>query len=122
LIPPLVIEGDVQGGRVGHVFGREHHNFSEVTVTGSLLFRTPVRGRARFVAGGGLALQRAHTEFEEPPFGRVDRVDTFNLLHGRIGADWDASTRLVIRTDAVLWIGGGLDWVIGGRMGLGYRF
>jgi hypothetical protein len=28
----------------------------------------------------------------------------------------------VIRTDAVGWIGEGLDWVVGGRVGLGYRF
>jgi hypothetical protein len=122
LIPRLVVEGDLHRGRVDHVFGRQHHSFTEVTVTGSLLFRTPVRGTAHFIAGGGLARQRAHTKFDEPPFARIDRVETLNLLHGRIGAEWDASTRLAIRTDAVLWIGGGLDWIAGARVGIGYRF
>jgi hypothetical protein len=122
LTPRLVIEGDVHGGRVEHVFGREHHNFTQVTITGSLLFRAPVGRRGHVVAGGGLALQRAHTEFDEPRLGRVDKVETLNLVHGRIGADWDASSRLVILTSAVLWIGGGLDWVAGARIGLGYRF
>jgi hypothetical protein len=28
----------------------------------------------------------------------------------------------VIRTDFVLWMGEGLDWVAGGRAGVGYRF
>jgi hypothetical protein len=122
LAPWLVVEGDVHGGRVAQVFGREHHDFSEVTVTGSLLFRAPARGPVHFVAGGGLARQRAHSEFDVPPFGRVDRVETVNLLHGRIGAEWDVSSRVVLRTDAVLWLGGGLDWIAGGRVGLGYRF
>lgn len=122
LAPRLVIEGHVHGARVDHVFGRQNHVFSEVTLTGSLLVRAPSRGRVHFVAGGGVALQRAHTEFDEPPIGRVDDVETIRLLHGRVGADWDASSRMVIRADAVLWMGGGLDWVVGGRVGLGYRF
>jgi hypothetical protein len=122
LTPHLVIEGDVQGGRVEHVFGRRHHDFTELTMTASLLFRAPSRGRIHFIAGGGLALQRAHTVIDEPPFRGIDEVERLNLWHGRIGADWDASRRLVIRTDAVAWIGEGLDWVVGGRVGLGYRF
>jgi hypothetical protein len=72
--------------------------------------------------GGGLGLQRAHTVVDEPPLGRVDEVKRLNLVHGRIGADWDVFRRLVIRTDAVVWLGEGLDWVVGGRVGLGYRF
>jgi hypothetical protein len=122
ITPRLVVEGDVHGGHVGQVFGRERHDFSQVTITGSLLFRAPARGSAHFVAGGGLALQRAHTEFDEPPIPRVDRTETVRLLHGRIGADWDISSRLVIRTHGVFWMGGGLDWVVGARVGLGYRF
>jgi len=62
-----------------------------------------------------LALQWAHTEFNEAPFGRVDRVETVRLLHGTIGADWDLSSRVVLRTEGVLWFGAGLDWVVGGR-------
>jgi hypothetical protein len=65
LTPHLVIEGDVQGGRVEHVFGRRHHDFTELTMTASLLFRAPSRGRIHFIAGGGLALQRAHTVIDE---------------------------------------------------------
>jgi hypothetical protein len=29
---------------------------------------------------------------------------------------------MVIRTEGVLWFGEGLDWVVGARAGLGYRF
>jgi hypothetical protein len=123
LTPRLMIEGDVHRGRVEHVFGRSHHDFTELTVTGSLLFRVPAGGRIHFLTGGGFARQRAHTVvLDEPSFGRVDQVEWLNLLHGRLGADWDVSGRLVIRTEAVMWIGSGLDWVSGGRIGLGYRF
>jgi hypothetical protein len=121
LTPYLVVEGEVHAGRVNHVFGRENHAFSEVTATGSVLFRAAV-GNAAFVAGGGLALQRAHTELNEPSFPAIDRAETLRLFHGRIGADWDVSDRVVIRTQAVLWMGAGLDWVVGGRVGVGYRF
>ena len=122
LTPWLVVEGDVHTGRVTQVFGREQHDFSQVTYTGSLLFRSSPDARAHFVAGGGVALQRAHTDFNEAPFGRVDRVETVRLLHGSMGADWDLSSRVVLRTEGVLWFGAGLDWVVGGRVGLGYRF
>lgn len=87
-------------------------------MTGSLLFRVPAGGKIHFVSGGGLARQWAHTVVNEPPFGRVGEVEWLNLLHGRIGADWDVSGRLVIRTDAVVWIGEGLDWMVSGRVGL----
>lgn len=120
--PSLAIEGDVHGGRVGRVFGQPDHTFSEVTITGSLLFRTPAHGRLHFLAAGGWALQRARSEFVHESLGRIDHVETIRLIHGRIGAEWDASSRFVIRTDAVLWFGGGLDWIIGGRLGVGYRF
>jgi len=122
LTPYLVLEGDVHGARVENVFGRAYHIFSPMTLTGSVLFRTPAQGRVHFVTGGGVALQRAHIEFNEPPFAPVDRTETLRRLHGRIGADWDLSDRLVLRTHAVLWMGAGLDWVFGGRAGLGYRF
>jgi hypothetical protein len=122
LAPGLLVEADVQGGRVNHVFGRRHHEFTEVTITGSLLWRAPRGGRIHFVTGGGLAMQRAHTVIDEPPFTPVDDVERLTLLHGKAGADWDVSRRLVIRSEAVLWMGGGLDWVVGGRVGLGYRF
>jgi hypothetical protein len=122
LAPWLVIEGDVHRGRVEHVFGHRHHEFSELTTTGSLLVRVPSAGRIHFVTGAGLAMQRAHTVVNEPPFGRIDEIEWLNLLHSSIGADWDVSRRLMIRTDAVVWIGEGLDWVAGGRVGLGYRF
>lgn len=122
LTPNLAIEGDVHTGRVSHVFGRENHDFSQVTMTGSLLFVVPAGARVRFLTGGGLGLQRAHTAFNEPPIGPVDDVETIRLFHGRGGVEWDVSKRVVIRTDAVLWMGGGLDWVLGGRFGVGYRF
>ena len=122
LTPNIAIEGDVHTGRVNHVFGREHHDFSETTLTGSLLFLVPAGGNVRFLAGGGLGLQRAHTVFNEPPIGPVDEVETIRLLYGRVGAEFSASRRIVIRTDAALWMGGGLDWVFGGRVGVGYRF
>jgi hypothetical protein len=122
LTPHLSVEGDVHGGRVTHVFGRADHDFTQMTFTGSLLFRMPARGPVHFVAGGGMAVQRAHIEYDEPPFSPVDRVETLSLLHGKVGADWDISDRLVLRTHGVLWMGGGLDWVFGARVGLGYRF
>jgi len=122
LTPRLVVEGDVHGGRVENVFGRQQHDFTELTFTGSLLFRAPVRGRVHLLAGGGLAVQRAHIEFNEPPIPPVDRTETVRLLHGRLGADWELTDRLVIRTHSDLWMGGGRDWVVGARVGLGYRF
>jgi hypothetical protein len=122
LTPRLVVEGDVHGGRVTNVFGRANHDFSQLTLTGSLLFRTPVAGRVHVVAGGGVAMQRAHIEINEPTFPPVDAVETIRLLHGRVGTDWDISNRLVLRTHGVMWIGGGLDWVVGARVGVGYRF
>ena len=67
-------------------------------------------------------MQRVHIEFNEPSIPRVDRTDSVRLLHGRLGADWDLTDRLVLRTHGVLWMGAGLDWVVGGRVGLGYRF
>jgi hypothetical protein len=122
LSPHLLVEADVHTGRVEHVFGRPQHDFTEATFTGSLLFRSGAAPGLHFVAGGGLAAQRAHTEFDEPPIGRIDRTETVRLLHGRLGVDWDATDRLVLRTHGVLWMGGGLDWVAGLRVGLGVRF
>jgi hypothetical protein len=117
----LVVEGDVHRARVSHVFGRDHHDFTETMVTGSLLFRsTPDRG-VHFIAGGGAGLQRAHTAADDLRF-RIDRIESIRFMHGRIGAEWDTSRRVVIRAEGVTWFGGGLDWVVGARAGLGYRF
>ena len=121
LTPRLVVEGDVHTARVSHVFGRDRHDFTETTFTASLLFRSTPDGRAHFIAGGGAGLQRAHTDVDDPPF-RIDRTETIRLLHGRIGAEWDISSRMAIRTEGVMWFGEGLDWVVGARAGLGYRF
>ncbi len=121
LTPRLVVEGDVHTARVSHVFGRDHHDFTETTFTGSLLFRSTPDGRAHFLAGGGAGLQRAHTDADDPRF-RIDRTETIRLLHGRIGAEWDISSRMTIRTEGVMWFGEGLDWVVGARAGFGYRF
>ena len=118
----LLLEGEVHGARVRHVFGRERHDFSVLTVTGSLLFRSSPERRAHFVGGAGVALQRAHTEFDMPPVGHVDRTETLRLMHGRGGVEWDVSGRVLIRSEAMLWLGGGLDWVLGGRVAVGYRF
>ena len=117
----LVVEGDVHSARVSHVFGRDHHDFTESTFTGSLLFRSTPDGPAHIIAGGGAGLQRAHTDVDDPPF-RIDRTETIRLLHGRIGAEWDVSSRMAIRTEGVMWFGEGLDWVVGARAGLSYRF
>ena len=122
LMPWLVAEADLHGARVARVVGRDDHVFTELTFTGSLLYRWLADRRARIVAGGGLAAQRAHSEFTVFPVGHVERTETIRLLHGRGGVEWDASDRVVIRTDAVLWFGAGFDWVLGGRIGVGYRF
>ena len=121
LTPRLVVEGDVHTARASHVFGRDHHDFTETTFTGSLLFRSTPAGHAHFIAGGGAGLQRAHTDADDPRF-RIDRTETIRLLHGRIGAEWNISSRMAIRTEGVMWFGEGLDWVVGARAGLGYRF
>ena len=121
LTPLLVVEGDVHRASVSHVFDRDHHDFTETTFTGSLLFRSTPDGRAHFIAGGGAGLQWAQTDVDEPPF-RIDRTETIRLVHGRIGAEWDVSSRMAIRTEGVLWFGEGIDWVLGARAGLGYRF
>ncbi len=117
----LVVEGDVHTARVSHVFGRDHHDFTETTVTGSLLFRSTPDGRAHFIAGGGAGLQRAHTDADAPPF-RIDRTETVRLLHGRVGAEWNISSRVALTTESVIWFGEGLDWILGVRAGVGYRF
>lgn len=121
LTPRLVVEGDVHAARVTHVFGRDDHEFSETTVTGSLLFRSTPDGRNHFLAGGGAGLQRAHTGVDDPPV-RIDRTGTVRLMHGRIGAERDVSSHLAIRAEAVMWFGEGLDWIVGARAGVAYRF
>jgi hypothetical protein len=120
--PRLVLDADVHGGRVAHVFGREQHDFTQTTFTGSVLFRSSPDARAHFIGGGGFGVQRAHSEFTEAPFGHVDTTETVRLLHGRVGAEWDLSDRVVLRTEGVLWFGEGLDWVTGARAAIGYRF
>jgi len=117
----LVVEGDVHTARVSHVFGRDHHNFTQTTFTGSLLFRSTPDGHAHFIAGGGAGLQRAHTDADDPRF-RIDRTETNRLIHGRIGAEWNISSRVAIGTEGVMWFGKGLDWIVGARARLGYRF
>jgi hypothetical protein len=118
----MVAEVDVQRGAVDHVFGREHHNFDETTITGRIMFRTHPRGPLHVLAGGGLAVQRAHAQFEVPPLARVNRVEWLRLWHGRAGVDCDVTPRLTIRTHGSLSMGGGLDWILGGGVCLGYRF
>ena len=119
---PLVIELDVHRASVEQVFGREQHDFTQLTVTGSLLFRAPLAEKADFLAGGGLGFQRAHTDFTLDPFGRVDRTERIRLLHGKAGLQWDLLDDWAMRAEGVLWMGSGLDWVAGGRVLLGYRF
>ena len=120
--PRLVIEGDLHGAQLEQVFGREQHDFTQVTVTGSLLFRAPLDEKVDFLAGGGLGYQRVHIDFTLDPFGRVERTDTVRLLHGKAGIQWAISDRLGGRVEGVLWMGSGLDWVSGARVALGYRF
>jgi hypothetical protein len=120
--PWLVVEADAHRAHVTRVFGQENHDFSESTFTGSVLFRGNRRERAHLIAGGGLGLQRAHSEFDLPTGARIDDTEIITLFHGRVGGEWDASNRLLIRTDAAFWFGGGLDWIVGGRVAVGYRF
>ena len=122
LTPRLVVDGDVHGATLDHVFGREQHDFSQVTATASLLFRTAGTRGLHFVGGGGFGVQRARVDFTLPSTGRVTRTETLRLLHGRAGMEWDLTDRVVLRTEGVLWFGSGVDWVLGGRAGIGYRF
>jgi len=121
LTPRLVVEGDVHWAGVSHVFGRDRHDFTETTLTGSLLFRSTPNGNGHFIAGGGAGLQWAHIDLDDPPF-RFNGTETIRLLHGRIGGEWDISSRIAIRTEGVMWFGQGLDWVLGARASVGYRF
>ena len=121
LSPRLVVEADVHTARVDHVFGRANHDFTQTTLTASLLFRSNPNGRAHFMSGGGVALQRAHIDIDDPPF-RIDRIETSRFLHGRGGVGFDISNRLAIRSEGVLWFGDGLDWIVGARAGFQYRF
>jgi hypothetical protein len=68
-----------------------------------------------------MGFQRAHTDLDDEGF-RIDKTETIRLLHGRAGAEWEVTKRLAIRTEGVLWFGEGLDWVVGGRAGISYRF
>ena len=122
MVRSLLLEGEVQGAHVRNVFGRPDHDFSELTFTGSLLFRASPERKAHFLAGGGWALQRARIQFDAPPVGHVDRTETLSLVHGRAGVEWDVSRRVLIRGEAVLWFGAGVDWILGGRAIVGYRF
>ena len=59
----------------------------------------------------------------DEPFGPAfPSAETIRLIHGRIGAEWNISSRAAIRAEGVMWFGEGLDWVVGARAGLGYRF
>jgi hypothetical protein len=120
--PRIVVDVDVHRGGVTNVFGREQHDFTQTTFTGSVLFRSTPEARAHFIAGGGLGVQRVRNEFTLPDLGQFDNTDTVRLLHGRAGVEWDLSSRVMLRTEAVAWFGEGLDWVTGARAAIGYRF
>jgi hypothetical protein len=121
LTPRLIVDGDVHIARVSHVFGRDDHNFAETMFTASLLFRSSPNAPVHFIAGGGAGIQWAHTHVDDRQL-QIDRTDTIRLLHGRVGAEWSLSSRIVLRTEGVLWFGEGLDWVMGARGALGWRF
>ena len=123
LTPRLLVEADVETGRVNNVFGRERHDFTQTMLTGSVVFRSSPNARAHFIGGGGIGVQWAHTDADlgNPPI-RIDRTETIRHLHGRAGIEWDLSSRAAIRTEGVMWFGPGLDWVVGGRAGVSYRF
>lgn len=118
----LLVDADVQTGRLTQVFGRQDHDFTQTTFTASLLYRSSPNARAHFLGGGGIAWMRAHTAYNEPPFQPVDRAETVTLWHGRAGVEVDLSRRVMLRTEGVFSMGGGLDWIVGGRFGVGYRF
>jgi hypothetical protein len=122
LTPRLVVDADYHAARITNVFGRAQHDFTQQTFTASVLFRSSPASRAHFLGGGGLAAMAAHTELTDPAFGRIDRTDVVRLLHARAGVEWDLSRRVVLRTEGLFWMGGGLDWVTGGRVAVGYRF
>ena len=69
-----------------------------------------------------MGVQRAHSAFNMPLLGAVDRTETIRLWHWRAGAEWDLSNRTAIRAEWVSWFGEGIDWVMGGRLSVGYRF
>lgn len=121
LTPRLLVELDIHRAGVSNVFGRRQHDFTQTTVTPTVLFRSSPGGRVHVLAGGGIGFQRAHTDVNDPPFV-IDNTETIRLLHGRGGVEWDASPRVFIRGEAVIWFGEGLDWVVGGRGGVGIRF
>jgi hypothetical protein len=121
LTPRLLAEADVETGSVSTVFGGVRHDFRQTMLTGSLVFRSSPSARAHFIGGGGIGIQWAHTDVNEPPF-LIDRTETIRHLHGRAGIEWDLSSRAAIRTEGVMWFGPGLDWVVGGRAGVSYRF
>jgi hypothetical protein len=122
LMPALVLDLDVHAARISNVFGRAHHDFTQQTFTASVLFRSSPAARAHFLGGGGLAVQRAHTERTDPQFGFAEETDAVRLLHARAGVEWDLSRRVALRTEGLFWMGGGLDWVTGARVAVGYRF
>jgi hypothetical protein len=122
LMPDLVVDLDVHTAQISNVFGRSHHDFTQQTFTASVLFRSSPAARVHFLGGGGLAVQRAHTELTDPQFGFVEETDAVRLFHARAGVEWDLSPRLALRTDGLFWMGGGLDWITGGRVAIGYRF
>jgi hypothetical protein len=117
----LVVDADVHAARVGNVFGRPDHDFTELTLTGSLLYRAFADRGVHLLAGGGLGVQRAHSTFNVQPLGTVDRTEALHLWHWRAGPEWTVSPRAVMRAEAVFWFGEGLDWVTGGRVVFGYR-
>lgn len=121
LLPRLLVEGDVHTGAVSNVFGRAHHDFRETTFTASVLFRSNPDGDVHFLGGGGLGVQRVHSDVNDPPFV-FERTETIRLWHGRAGVEWGISPRLAIRTEGIMSFGEGLDWVVGGRAGVSYRF
>ena len=121
LTPRWLVEADIHRASVSNVFGRVQHDFTDTMFTASLVFRSAPDSRAHFIGGGGVGFQRAHTDVDEPPF-LIDRTETIRHWHGRGGVDWDVSDRIALRTEGVLWFGPGLDWVVGARVGVGYRF
>jgi hypothetical protein len=95
LTPRIVVDADLHGARVGEVLPRYQHGFSQLTFTGRVLFRSSPDARAHVLAGGGLAVQRARSEFTLEPFGFVESTETVRVLHGRAGAEWDVSSRVM---------------------------
>lgn len=104
-------------------FGSE---FRETGLTISALGEWPRSRRVRGLAGGGVGWMfqrtRGIVDLEQGEVRPFRYEHTAGVLHGRGGLVGNIGDRLRIRAEAVLWVGGGITWLVGGRLAMGYEF